>query len=196
MQTESARRSNRDRSGATRTALIAAGRALFIERPFGDIGTPEIVAKAGVTRGALYHHFADKQALFAAVVEAEAEAVAREIEYSSPAGTSAVEALLKGGHAYLDAMELPGRTRLLLLEAPAILGHIRAEAIDMRHSARTLEEGLAMAIEAGVMPSLPLGPLTRTISAAYDSAALDIVAGGSRKEWEEVLAALFEGLML
>lgn len=194
MQQESTRRSNKDRSEATRTALLEAGRALFIERTYGEIGTPEIVARAGVTRGALYHHFADKQALFAAVVDAEAAAVAREIEQSSPQGTSAAEALLNGGRAYLDAMQIPGRTRLLLLDAPAVLGHAQAEAIDMCHSARTLHEGLSFAIESGALPPLPLDPLTRMISAAYDSAALDIEAGGDRKAWEEVLAQLFNGL--
>src|SRR5690606_10742543 len=105
----------------------------------------------------------------------------------------AAEALLRGGQAYLDAMQAPGRTRLLLLDAPAILGHAEAEAIDMCHSARTLEMGLSMAIAAGALPPLPLAPLTRMISAAYDSAALDIEAGGNRQEWEDVLAALFEG---
>lgn len=194
MQEQSTRRSNRDRSEATRAALIDAGRALFIERAYGEIGTSEIVARAGVTRGALYHHFTDKQALFAAVVDAESEAVAREIEQSAPEGTSAAEALLKGGKAYLDAMQVPGRTRLLLLDGPAVLGHAEAEAIDMCHSARTLQEGLSMAIAAGALPPLPLSPLTRMISAAYDSAALDIETGGSRKEWEEVLASLFRGL--
>lgn len=194
MQQESSRRSNRDRSEATRAALIEAGRALFTERPYGEIGTPEIVARAGVTRGALYHHFADKQALFAAVADAEAAAVAREIEQSSPEGTSAAEALLNGGRAYLDAMQVPGRTRLLLLDAPAVLGHAEAEAIDMCHSARTLREGLSIAIETGAMPALSIEPLTRMISAAYDSAALDIEAGGDRAAWEQVLAALFEGL--
>lgn len=195
MQVESIRRSNRDRSDTTRTALIAAARALFIEKPYVEIGTPEIVAKAGVTRGALYHHFADKQALFAAVTDAEAAAVAREIEQSSPEGTSPADALLAGGRAYLDAMAVPGRTRLLLIDAPAVLGHAEAKAIDMCHSASTLQYGLSLAIEAGVLPPLPLGPLTGMISAAFDQAALDIEAGGSRKDWEEVLGRMFAGLL-
>lgn len=194
MQIESAKRSNKQRSGATRAALIAAGRALFTERPYGEIGTPELVGKAGVTRGALYHHFADKQALFAAVVDAEAAAVAREIEQSSPQGTDPSMALLAGGRAYLDAMAVPGRTRLLLLDAPAILGHAKAEAIDMCHSARTLHEGLGMAIAAGIMPPLPLDPLTQVISSAFDRAALAIEAGGNRAEWETVLEALLAGV--
>lgn len=196
MQVDSSRRSNRDRSGATRAALVEAARALFTERPYSEIGTPEIVAKAGVTRGALYHHFADKQALFAAVVDAEAAAVARDIEHSSPEGTAPGNALLAGGQAYLDAMAVPGRTRLLLIDAPAVLGHAEAKAIDMCHSASALQHGLSLAIEAGVLPPLPLGPLTGMISAAFDQAALDIEAGGSRGEWEEVLGRMFEGLLL
>ncbi|MEQ8445738.1 MAG: TetR/AcrR family transcriptional regulator [Pelagibacterium sp.] len=194
MQYESAKRSNKQRSDATRAALIAAGRALFTERPYGEIGTPEIVGKAGVTRGALYHHFADKQALFAAVVDAEAAAVAFEIEQSSAQGVEPAEALLAGGRAYLDAMAAPGRTRLLLLDAPAVLGHAEAEAIDMCHSARTLQDGLSMAIAAGAMPPLPLDPLTQVISSAFDRAALAIEAGGSRDEWENVLEALLAGI--
>jgi len=194
MQYESSKRSNKQRSDATRAALIAAGRALFTERPYGEIGTPEIVGKAGVTRGALYHHFADKQALFAAVVDAEAAAVAFEIEQSSAQGVEPAEALLAGGRAYLDAMAAPGRTRLLLLDAPAVLGHAEAEAIDMCHSARTLQEGLSMAIAAGAMPPLPLDPLTQVISSAFDRAALAIEAGGSRDEWENVLEALLAGI--
>jgi AcrR family transcriptional regulator len=194
MQYESSKRSNKQRSDATRAALIAAGRALFTERPYGEIGTPEIVGKAGVTRGALYHHFADKQALFAAVVDAEAAAVAFEIEQSSAQGAEPAEALLAGGRAYLDAMAAPGRTRLLLLDAPAVLGHAEAEAIDMCHSARTLQEGLSMAIAAGAMPPLPLDPLTQVISSAFDRAALAIEAGGSRDEWENVLEALLAGI--
>lgn len=194
MQEENARRSNRDRSETTRAALIAAGRALFVERPYGEIGTPQIVERAGVTRGALYHHFADKRALFAAVVDVEAAAVAHDIEASSPAGTSAMEALMAGGRAYLDAMAVPGRTRLLLLDGPAILGHAEAKSIDMCHSARSLRDGLAYAIEHRALPQLALDPLTAMISAAFDSAALDIEAGGKRADWEDVLAAMFRGL--
>ncbi|TSE14191.1 helix-turn-helix transcriptional regulator, partial [Mesorhizobium intechi] len=104
MQQESARRSNRDRTEATRADLIAAARKLFTEKSYAETGTPEIVTAAGVTRGALYHHFADKQALFAAVVEQEAQAVAQEIERASPSSLEARDALIAGSDAYLDAM--------------------------------------------------------------------------------------------
>ena len=123
-------RSNKERTEATRLALIEAGRRLFVERGYAETATPDIVTEAGVTRGALYHHFEDKKALFRAVVEREAEMVAADIESrSAPAGSSR-DALLWGAGAYFDAMAVPGRTRQLLLEAPAVLGDEGAGMID------------------------------------------------------------------
>ena len=80
MYATEARRSNRERTERHARDLLAAARALFTDKGYAETGTPDIVAAAGVTRGALYHHFADKQALFRAVVEREAAAVAAEIE--------------------------------------------------------------------------------------------------------------------
>ncbi|MGN6537039.1 MAG: helix-turn-helix domain-containing protein, partial [Mesorhizobium sp.] len=104
MQDKKPRRSNRERTDATRADLIAAARTLFIEKSYAETGTPEIVAAAGVTRGALYHHFPDKQALFRAVVEKEAEAVAAEIEAAAPETLAPRDALMAGSDAYLAAM--------------------------------------------------------------------------------------------
>ena len=111
-------RSNRERSDATRTALLDAARTLFMKKGYADTATPEIVTAADVTRGALYHHFPDKKALFWAVIEREANNVATDIDARSAKASSAREALLQGASAYFDAMAVPGRTRLLLKEAP------------------------------------------------------------------------------
>lgn len=188
------RRTNRDRTEATRRELIAAARRLFTEKSYAETSTPEIVAAAGVTRGALYHHFADKQALFQAVVEREAEEVAAEIERAAPPSLAEREALVAGSDAYLAAMRAPGRTRLLLLDGPAVLGRATMDAIDARHGNRTLREGLVAAMRSGGMKTLPADALTSVLGAAFDRAALAMEAGGNPNDYRAVLEALLDGL--
>lgn len=194
MQQESRRRSNVERSEAMRATLIATARRLFTEKGYAATGTPELVEAAGVTRGALYHHFADKQALFAAVVETESAAVAAEIEAAAPSSLEPVAALVEGSMAYLRAMQAPGRTRLLLLDGPAVLGRKAMDEIDARHGNRTLREGLAAAMRAGAIRRLPLGPLTLMLGAMLDRAALDRENGDSEADRRKVIEALFAGL--
>ncbi|SEK42300.1 DNA-binding transcriptional regulator, AcrR family [Bosea lupini] len=191
---EAGRRSNKDRSDTTRAALIAAGRKLFVSRGYAETGTPELVAEAGVTRGALYHHFADKRALFRAVVEVESAAVAREIESAARPGLAPLKALSRGGAAFLEAMREPGRTQLLLIDAAAVLGREELDAIDARHGGRTLREGLAAAIQAGALPKLPLAATAQLLGAAYDRAALAIAAGAEPGEWHKLIDAVVAGL--
>jgi AcrR family transcriptional regulator len=182
-------RSNRERTDATRMALLDAARALFVEKGYAETATPEIVSKAAVTRGALYHHFADKQALFRAVIEREANAVAADIEARSAGASSAREALLQGASAYFDAMAVPGRTRLLLREAPA---QFAGDAGDDPAEA-SLKAGLGELI--GGSAQLPLlDPLNAMISSAFDRAAIEIDQGGKRADYEAAIAVLLDGL--
>ena len=194
MQETRQRRSNLDRTESTRRELVVAARRLFTGKSYAETGTPEIVAEAGVTRGALYHHFADKQALFQAVVEREAEAIAAEIDRAAPETLPAIAALIAGGDAYLAAMREPGRTRLLLIDGPAVLGRAVVDAIDARHGTRTLREGLAAAMRAGAIRRLPLDALTSLLAAAFDRAALSTEAGADLSETRAALVALIEGL--
>lgn len=194
MPRDASRRSNRERSETTRAALLEAARECFVTNGYADTGTPELVAAAGLTRGALYHHFADKQALFRAVVEQESAAVAAEIEAATTASRSAREALLQGGEAFLRAMSRPGRTRLLLLDGPAVLGRPAMTEIDDAHGARTLREGLIAAMTDGGMRTLPADALAAILSAAFDRAALDIEAGGRAKNYRQVIDAVIGGL--
>lgn len=195
MQEAKERRTNRDRTEATRRDLVAAARKLFTEKSYAETSTPEIVAAAGVTRGALYHHFADKQALFQAVVEQEAAEVAAEIESASPASLPPREALLAGSQAYLHAMRTPGRTRLLLLDGPAVLGRAEMDEIDARHGNRTLREGLVATMDSGAMKALPADALTGLLAAMFDRAALAIDAGAPAGDYRQTLIALVDGLM-
>jgi len=184
-------RSNRERTEQTRQTLLDSAKALFVEKGYADTATPDIVAAAGVTRGALYHHFEDKKALFRAVIEREAMAVAEAIEARTPSRLTPREALLDGGSAYFDAMAQEGRTKLLLLEAPAVLGLSDASAIDQENAETTLQRGLE-AYLPGAGPTLL--PITRLLSAAFDRAAIAIDAGESRSDYEHAIAALLDSL--
>jgi AcrR family transcriptional regulator len=195
MQKESIRRSNRERTEATRGDLIAAAKKLFIEKGYGDTATPDIVAAAGLTRGALYHHFVDKRALFQAVVEQEAAAVVKEIDTASPAALGAREALMVGGLAFFNAMAVSGRTRLLLLDGPAILGRETMDRIDRENGGGSLRTGLEAAMRSGAMRDLPLDATAALLSAAFDRAALAIEAGAPARDYLKSLEALIEGLM-
>ena len=183
-------RSNRERTEQTRQDLMNAARRLFVEKGYAETATPDIVAEAGVTRGALYHHFEDKRALFQAVIEREATDVADEIERRTRRQTAPRDALLEGAAAYFDAMEVEGRTRLLLLEAPAVIGLPATAQIDAENAEATLRAGL----EALLPQASLLGPLTAMLSAAFDRAAIAIEAGGSREDYEQGIAALLDGL--
>lgn len=189
-------KSNKERTEATRADLLTAARKLFIEKGYADTATPDIVAAAGVTRGALYHHFEDKKALFRAVAEREAEAVAAEVDAASPDNLPALQALIRGGEAYLSAMREPGRTRLLLLDGPAVLGRMEMDEIDNRHSTRSLKAGVTFAVREGSMPkSLPIDAITALLSAAYDRAALAVETGGDAEDHRRGMEALLSGLI-
>lgn len=197
MQEKIERRSNRERTEQTRGDLIAAARRLFIEKGYADTGTPEIVEAACVTRGALYHHFEDKKALFRAVCEQEAQAVAEAIDKAAPDDLSLRDALIHGGAAFLDEMAEPGRTRLLLLDGPAVLGRREMDEIDARHGGRTLKAAITYAIRTKAIASeLAAEPITALLSAAFDRAALAIDDGAEKESYAHALAALIDGLLI
>lgn len=184
-------RSNRDRTERTRAALMQAARALFVDKGYGETSTPEIVAAAGITRGALYHHFEDKRALFRAIVTEEALAVASVIEQHAPADLPPLDALLAGSTAYLDAMRVPGRTRLLLIEGPSVLGLTEMKKLDEDNAARTLRSGLEAAMSGrNASSSAPLSALADLLSAAFDRAALAIDGGEDAAEYRAAIAVL------
>jgi AcrR family transcriptional regulator len=166
---------------------MQAARRLFIDKGYADTSTPEIVAAAGITRGALYHHFEDKRALFREIVTDEALAIADAIERHAPVGLRPIDALLAGSSAYLDAMRVPGRTRLLLIEGPSVLGSSEMKKLDDAHAARTLRDGLEAAMKTN---DASLAALADLLSAAFDRAALAIDAGEDAEHYRAAIATL------
>ncbi len=165
-----ARVSNVERSRVTREALVAAARGSFGDIGYEATSTPAVAKTAGVTRGALYHHFADKRALLHAVVESEGRAIGEAVERATAHLGDPREALIAGSVAYLEAMSVSGRSRLLLIDGPAVLGADETEELD--RSADSLRAGLR------AVPGIP-DPDTAALllSAAFDRAALEITRG-------------------
>ena len=169
-----ARRSQSERSQATRGALIAAARRLFAERGYSAVGTEEIVRAAGVTRGALYHHFADKRELFEAVYEQlEADLTERIAAGALAANADSPLAAMRAGAAmFLRACTEPEAQQIALLDGPAVLGWGRWREIGAEHGLGLIEATLLAAIEADAIPRQPVRPLAHVLMGALDEAAL------------------------
>ena len=111
-----------ERSTNTRAALVAAARELFTEKGFAATGREEIAERAGVTRGALYHHFESKQAAFEAVARELDEEVGERVVASARKGARAADQIRRSARAYLEACTDPAVVRILLTEAATVLG--------------------------------------------------------------------------
>jgi len=169
-----ARRTQADRSAATRRALVGAARALFAHDGYADVGTERIAHAAGVTRGALYHQFADKVELFAAVfeeVESELMTELATLLASMPTGDPR-ELLLAGGEAWLDASTEPEVQRIVLLDGPSVLGWERWREIGLRYGLGLVTSVLADAVATGAISPQPVEPLAHALMGALDEAAL------------------------
>ena len=168
------RRTQAERSGQTRTALLDAARGLFGTLGYAAVSTTEIVAEAGVTRGALYHHFADKRELFRAVYEGVEEDLTRRSAAALTLGDSEdiVAALIAGGEAFLDAcLDRPIR-RIVLEDGPAVLGWAEWRAIGERHGLGVIEGALRYGVESGRLRELPVRASAHALLGALDELAL------------------------
>jgi AcrR family transcriptional regulator len=195
------KRTQEQRSAATRAALLAAARPLFAARGYADVGTPEIVAAAGVTRGALYHQFEGKLGLFEAVFEAVEQDVTARIgnQLSAVEAVDPVGALRAGMGAWLDACADPEVQRIVLLEAPAVLGWERWRELGMQYGLGLIEAVLEAAIAAGQIPQQPVRPLAHLLAGAMDEGALYVARAAdpvqARAEMGAVLERLVDGLL-
>ncbi|WP_320668808.1 TetR/AcrR family transcriptional regulator [Patulibacter defluvii] len=187
------------RSAETRRKLVAAGRALFAEHGYAEVGTEAIVRAAGVTRGALYHQFEDKAELLAAVVEELETEVSRQIAEGAIARAhDPISGLLAGAEAFLRVVTTPEVRQILLVDALPVLGWARWRAIGLRHGLGLVEAVLQGAIDAGLLRPAPVRPLAHLLLGALDEAALYVADAddpdGAREQMLAVLGQLVEGL--
>jgi AcrR family transcriptional regulator len=194
------RRTQADRSAATREALITAARRLFAAQGFAEVATDAIATEAGVTRGALYHQFADKVALFDAVVDAvEADIVARLAEQAGAAGVSdPVEGMRQAVRSWLEICVEPEIHRIALIDGPSVLGWARWREVCQRHVFGLVEVVLTQAMDEGRIRPQPVRPLAHVFMGASDEAALYVAEAAdrarARAEMIEVLDQLIDGV--
>ncbi|MPZ97724.1 MAG: TetR family transcriptional regulator [Dehalococcoidia bacterium] len=140
-----------EQSDRTRGALIDVARALFAERGYAATATEEIVHAAGVTRGALYHHFRDKQDLFEAVYRDLQDQLRDLIVAAYRAEADPWERIRAGLFEWLDHSMDPTVQRIALIDAPSVLGWERWRTIDTEYSLGMLRGALGAAIERGLI---------------------------------------------
>lgn len=155
---------------------MTAARALWGARGYAAVGTPEIAEAAGVTRGAMYHQFPDKAALFLAVVEAvEADVMTRLAQaVAASAATTPAAALRSAAESWLVVADDPEVRQLLLLDAPTVLGWDGFRDVAQRYSLGMTEQLLSAAMQAGQLPHQPVRALAHVLIGALDEAAMVI----------------------
>ena len=185
-------------SEATRAKLVRAGRKLFGKRGYAGVGTEEIVRAAGVTRGALYHQFADKRELFAAVFEDLEAALIAEAAERVAGAADPVEALRGGLRGWLEACSRPDVQRIVLVDAPAVLGWEDWRAIGERHGLGVTIAALQAGMDAGTLAPQPVRPLAHVVVGALDEAALYVARAedpaAAMAETAQVLDRLVDSL--
>lgn len=179
---------------ATRAALVRTARALFAERGYAAVGTEEIVRAAGVTRGALYHHFEGKRDLFRAVFEAVEGELIERLGRVALGARDPFDAMARASDEFLDACLDPEFQRISLLDAPAVL-----EFADWRGAGLDLvQAALAAAMDAGQIVRRPVRPLAHILLGSLNEAALYVARAddvrAARREVGEIVTGMLAGL--
>jgi AcrR family transcriptional regulator len=185
-----------ERSEATRKALVDVARRLFAKRGYADVGTEEIVRRAGVTRGALYHHFSGKEDLFRAVAEQVEEEMTRKSAEAALAHQDPWEQQRAGWEAFLDACLDPAVQRIILLDAPSVLGPKAWREIASKYGLALVQFGIRSLMEAGLIEEQPVDPLAHLVIGALSEAAVVIAQADDTETARAEMGAALERLMV
>lgn len=185
------------RTTATRAALIRSARRQFGESGYAGVGTEAIVRAAGVTRGALYHHFEDKTELFATVYQAVEDDIviglAERIAADREADPMAMMRL--GAHAWLDACADREVQQIVLIDGPAVLGWERWRDIGQRNGLGLVQGVVRRAIDAGQLPAQPAAPLAHVLVGALDEAGMYVARAYDQLAATEEMRIVFDRLI-
>ena len=184
-----------ERSEATRAKLVGVARALFAKRGYAAVPAEEIVRRAGVTRGALYHHFGGKRELFAAVFEDVERELTEKIAGAALSGNEPIAQLRAGCEMLLDACLEPEVQRIVLLDGPAVLGWEAWREIEARYGLGLVQAALQGAMDAGAIEERPAGPLAHVMMGALEEGAMLVVRSDDVEAARAEVGAIFEHLI-
>ena len=190
-----ARRTQAERTAATRGALLRAARELFARKGYAATGREEIVDAAGVTRGALYHHFANKEGVFRAVFEElEAETMAKVVE-AAVTTPDPMRSMQRGALAFLDAALDPAVQRVVLIDGPSVLGWEVQKEISDAHGLGLVREALDNLMQAGLIAKQPVEPLAHVLMAALHEASLLVARSADPKKTRAAVGTTVERII-
>jgi len=189
-----------ERRAATVESILKAGRLLFGERGFAATTIDDIAEQARVAKGAVYHHFATKEAVFEAVFDQVSRALMQEIDRAVRTEKDVLAAMVAGTQHYFAACAKGPTGQIILRDGPAVLGWERWREIDAQHFGGKIPRAIAAAMDSGLIARQPVEPLARLLLGAVTEAAVacagrtDVLKAGH--EYTRAFKSLVEALRL
>lgn len=184
-----------EQAETTRAGLIAVARELFAEQGYAGTSLEQIVGRAGVTRGALYHHFDGKRELFAAVYEQVESETTQRVAEAALAGSDVWQASQIGWRSFLDVCRDPAVRRIVLIDAPSVLGSEQWREIADRYGGALVRANLQALIDAGEIEQQPVAPLGRILMGALIEGAIAIAESDDPDAAADQMGAAVERVM-
>jgi AcrR family transcriptional regulator len=187
--------SQAERRETTIRSLLEAAQELFAERGFAETTVDDVVARAGLAKGALYHHFRSKEEVFAAVVDAMQRSLATSVVAASLKGEGAIDRLKLGCRAFLRACLADPFRRVVIVDGPAVMGWEAWRELDQRYFGALLTGALAAAMDEGAIARQPVEPLAALLTGAITEAAMVCARSAEPKRELRRLGAAFDDLV-
>ncbi|MCU6707282.1 TetR/AcrR family transcriptional regulator [Paenibacillus sp. J5C_2022] len=185
------RRSKAEQKQETIQTLIQTARTQFSELGYAATPLEKLVSDAGMTRGALYHHFGNKEGLFLAVLQSVQQEIAVRIESEASGSDDLWEQLILGCRAFMAAAVADNNRRILLIDGPSVLGWDVWRRTDEQHAMMTLRDQLQIMQTQGILKHASVDALTHLLSGAMNEAVLWIAESSERQQaLEESVAAI------
>jgi len=179
----------------TRAALVEAARDLFTEKGYSATGTEEILQRANASRGAMYHHFAAKDDLFRAALEAAAQEFITRLAEGGASGDDTWDEICNGCQLFLDIATEPSIQQLMLVDGPSVLGWTEWRAIEERYGFGLLRGYLRQAMEEGLIEDQPIESLTHVLAGALTEAVMHIANAPDRRRARQDAGATISRLL-